>query len=215
MRFMGTGLAMVVALGVSGCQPQDSAPAASTATSAPPEAMAATFPTCDWGEVTGSGLSVWSYDCGPDRGDVRLVGDDGLPGFALEMTMDGQTSRRPAIIVFRKAAGDPVESIVEAVRARSPGPGAATCTLQPVTFDGVIPGSFAFRPTGEVRTRWEAFESGATDAEPMEPPCGDLGPQMAGFGGFHGLEGDPTTVVFVDYGSEIQIFDPSTIRPAG
>jgi len=217
MRIKGTGLALVAALGISACQPEASVPAVArgATTVPPPETMQASFPTCDWGEVTGSRLSVWSYACGPDSGNTRLVADDSLPGFAIEGTHDGQTSRRPAIVIFKKAAEAPIGSIVEAVRAKSPGPNSAACTLQPVTVQGTAPGSSGFEPTGAAKTQWDGFASGEADAAPVEPPCGDMGPQMAGDRSFRVVEGDPTTVVFIDYGSEIQIFDPSTIKPAG
>jgi hypothetical protein len=144
---------------------------------------------------------------GPDR--------VALPGFAIENTFEGETSRAPAIVIFKKAAEAPIESILDAVRARSPGPNTATCTLQPVTFEGAVPGSFSLEPTGDLAARWDAFASGEADAEPVEPPCGPMGPQMAGDRSFRVLEGDPTTVVLIEYGSEIQIFDPSSLRPAG
>lgn len=217
MRIIGPGLALVAALGVGACQPEASAPGGTTASTAaaPPETMQATFPTCEWGEVTGSGISVWSYACGPDSGNTRLVADDSLPGFAIEGTYDGQTPRRPAIVIFRKAADAPLDAIIEAVRAKSPGPNSAACTLQAVTLEGAAPGSYGFEPTGSSKTQWDAFASGEVDAVPMDAPCGDMGPQMSGDRSFRVVDGDPTTVVFVDYGSEIQIFDPSTIRSAG
>jgi hypothetical protein len=209
-------LALVAALGAGACQQAAEAPAAPAAASAavPSQTMQETFANCTWGEVTGSGLSVWSYACGSGSGNTRLVADDSLPGFAIEGTYEGETSRRPAIVIFKKAADAPIESILEAVRSKSPGPNSANCTLQPVTFEGAVPGSFAFEPTGAIKTAWEAFASGAADAGPVEAPCGDMGPQMSGDRSFRVVEGDPTTVVLIEYGSEIQIFDPSTIKPA-
>ena len=181
----------------------------------PSEILQQTFASCTWGKVEGSGLAVWSFDCSAGPGGGHLVADDSLPGFAIENIFEGETSRSPAIVIFRKAADAPIESILDAVRARSPGPDTATCTLQPVTFEGAVPGSYSLEPTGELATRWNAFASGEADAEPVEPPCGPMGPQMSGDRSFRVLEGDPTTVVLIEYGSEIQIFDPSTLRPAG
>ncbi|MDP3406340.1 MAG: hypothetical protein Q8S03_16740 [Brevundimonas sp.] len=218
MRRLVVGLSVVAVLGAGACQQAEApadAPAAEAASAPQPgQTMAETFGNCEWGEVTGSGLSIWSYACGPEAGNVRLVADDSLPGFAIESTGEGEAARRPAIMIFKKAADASVESIVEAVRAKSPGPHSATCTLQPVTFEGAVPGSFGFEPTGAVKAAWDAFASGDGEAEPVEPPCGDLGPQMAGDRSFRVVEGDPTTVVFIEYGSEIQIFDPATLRPA-
>ncbi|WP_396593942.1 hypothetical protein [Brevundimonas sp. R86498] len=117
-------------------------------------------------------------------------------------------------MIFKKAADAPIDSLVEAVRAKSPGPHSATCTLQPVTVEGAAPGSYGFEPTGAARAAWDAFASGDGEAAPVEPPCGAMGPQMAGDRSFRVVEGDPTTVVFIEHGSEIQIFDPATLRPA-
>lgn len=217
MRRLVVSLAVVAVLGAGACQqgtaPAD-APAANAAAPSPAPVMAETFASCQWGEVTGSGLSIWSYACGPEAGYVRLVADDSLPGFAIESTGEGEAARRPAIIIFKKAADAPIESILEAVRAKSPGPHTDTCTLQPVTVEGATPGSYGFEPTGAARAAWDAFASGDGEAAPVEPPCGAMGPQMAGDRSFRLVEGDPTTVVFIDYGSEIQIFDPATLRPA-
>lgn len=216
MRPVAMTLAILAILGGAACEPAE-APADQTSNPGNPrpgETMAESFAGCEWGEVTGSGLSVWSYACGPEAGHVRLVADDSLPGFAIETTADGQTTRQPAIVMFDKPADARLESIVQAVRAKSPGPWTATCTLQPVTAEGVAPGRYGFEPTGEARAAWAAFVSGESDAEPLEPPCGAMGPQMAGDRTFRVIEGDPATVVFIDHGSEIQIFDPATLRPA-
>lgn len=220
MRIIGTATA-VVFMGLAACSQAETpakteAPAATQAADPQPiPAMQETFTGCEWGKVTGSGLSVWSYACPADRGGVRLVADDSLPGFAIEGTGGGESSRSPAIIVFKKAADAPVESILAAVRAKSPGPHSATCTLQPIVAEGVPAGAFTFGPVGAVATQWEAASSGEEGAEEMAAPCGDMGPQFSGDRSFSVVGGDPTTVVFVEYGSEIQIFDASTIRPAG
>ncbi|WP_396593943.1 hypothetical protein [Brevundimonas sp. R86498] len=87
MRRLVVSLAVVAVLGAGACQqataPAD-APAANAAAPSPAPVMAETFASCQWGEVTGSGLSIWSYACGAEAGDVRLVADDTLPGFAIE-----------------------------------------------------------------------------------------------------------------------------------
>ena len=217
MRIFGM-VAAVACIGLAACNDAE-APTATQAVALAdpvPDAMhQETFAGCQWGKVTGSGLSVWSYDCPVARGDVRLVADDNLPGFAIEGVSDGVTSRSPAIVIFKKAAEAPTESILAAVRARSPGPHSATCTLQPIVAEGVPPGAFTFAPVGDVATQWAAFSNGDAGAVEMEAPCGDMGPQMVGDRSFQPVSGDPTTVVFVEYGSEIQIFDAATIRPAG
>ena len=216
MRAFGIMAAGVALIGLTACNPDEdktAAPAAQAAAPQPSATMAETYRNCTWGEVQGGGLAVWSYACPADAGNFRMVYDAGLPGFALEGTYDGQTSRSPAIVIFKKAADASIDSILAEVRAKSPGPHSAECVLSVVPSpEGDVAG---FEPTGAAKTQWDAFASGAEGAEPMDAPCGDMGPQMSGDRGFHVLADDPTTVVFVEYGSEIQPFDPSTIRKVG
>ena len=217
MRGFGITAASVALIALTACTPAEDktaapAPAAQAAAPQPSQTMQETFVNCTWGETTGGGLSVWSYAC-PQAGNTHMVYDASLPGFALEGTYDGQTARRPAIVIFKKAAEAPLDSILAEVRARSPGPHSATCILSTIpTPEGEIAG---FEPTGAVKTQWDAFSSGADGAEPMDAPCGSMGPQMSGDRGFRVLADDPTTVVFIEYGSEIQPFDFSTIRKVG
>jgi hypothetical protein len=177
----------------------------------PSEAMQQTFAGCDWGRVDGASLSVWSYACGPEQGEARLVADESLPGFAIE----SGGSRQPVIITFAKPSEAPIHIILEAVRARSPGAHTAGCILTPAPqFDrGAAGPVYTFAPTGEAKAGWDALASGAEDAAPMEPPCGELGEQMAGDRYFQVLAGDPSVVVWVNAGSEIQIFDPGSLSP--
>jgi hypothetical protein len=218
MRIMGITAAAVALAGLAACGAEADNPgvASTSAVQAsnpePDETMKETFVGCTWGEVTGSGLSIWAYAC-PQSGNTRLVADDSLPGFAMEGTFDGQTSRTRTIIVFRKAADAPIESVLPEVKAKSPGPHTAACVLARPTYDGVAEGIYHLGPTGVLKARWDAFSSGAADAEPMEPPCGDLGEQMVGDHVFYVLESDPTRVLYVNFGSEIQPFDAATLRP--
>ena len=217
MRGFGIMAAATAVIGLTACTPAEdkatAAPAAAqAATPRPSQTMQETFVDCTWGETTGGGLSIWSYAC-PQAGNTHIVYDASLPGFALEGTYDGQTSRNPAVVIFKKAADAPLDSILTEVRAKSPGPHSATCVLSTIPSpEGDIAG---FEPTGAVKTQWDAFASGAEGAEPMDAPCGDMGPQMSGDRGFRVLADAPTTVVFIEYGSEIQPFDFSTIRKVG
>lgn len=214
MRIIGVAAAVAI-MGLNACSQTEGKTEAAPAQAAAPQpsqTMQETFVNCTWGETTGGGLSVWSYAC-PQSGNTHMVYDASLPGFALEGTYDGQTGRSPAIVIFKKAADAPIDSILAEVRAKSPGPHSATCVLSTIQSpEGDIAG---FEPTGAVKTQWDAFSSGAEGAEPMDAPCGDMGPQMSGDRGFRVLADDPTTVVFIEYGSEIQPFDFTTIRKVG
>lgn len=217
MRIIGYGLIAIAALSLAACQAAEEPAAAPAAAAAeadpqPSQVMQETFgANCTWGKVEGATMSIWSYAC-PAYDNARLVADDSLPGFVMAGTQDGVENTRPVIIAFKKAADAPVESIVAAVRARSPGDHSAECVLTPATYPGAPAGRYGFEPVGEVKARWDAFSGGAADAEPIDPPCGELGPHMSGDHSFQVMTDDPTTVLYIDFGSEIQLFDVDTLR---
>jgi hypothetical protein len=188
-----TRFALLVACAVAGCAADAPAPT-------PPQVMAETFASCAWGEVEGARLSIWAYDCGPN---FRLVADDALPGFAFE-------GGRVAIRSFEKPPGLPISSALDAIRAASPGPHTETCvlTLQQNSAAGDV-ASFVLSPTGDAKEAWDAALASDGDAQ---PPCGPLGVDVVGDRAFFVLPDKPEVVAFVDFGSEIQIFDVSTLR---
>lgn len=210
-----TGPVWMAALAlVAGCGPQAPAPAA------PPEPEAASplrgapeFAGCEWETVTGATLSIQGFACGPEHGNQRIVADDALPGFVLESAGTDGPVRSVAVRAFAKSAEAPLDSILPAVRAASPGPYTARCVFAPAAgVDNAGRGRVVLEPAGEEKARWEASVMSDT---PMEKPCGDLGVSIAGDRWFEELAGRPTTVVFVEMGSEIQIFDPATLKPVG
>jgi hypothetical protein len=197
---------------LAACSPGDTRKIdAHEAAPSPTSAASETFKSCTWGEVRGAGLSIWSYACGPEYGNVRLVGDDALPGFVLESTAPDGVTRTPVIRVFGKDAEAPIEAVLPAVREASPGPDTVSCAFTPATSaDNAGRARFNFTPTGPAAAAWAA--SVASDV-PGEPPCGDLGVSIVGDRYFEVLEGAPRSVVFVEQGSEIQIFDSTTLKP--
>ena len=164
-----------------------------------------TFKGCRWGQVNGAHLSMWSFACGPDQGGERLVADDALPGFAIVSATD-PAARRVVMRTFAKPAAASITAILPALRAASPGPHTASCTLQS-TPGG--PGRYALSPTGNARAAWESAQTSA--AEP-DFPCGPLGVGYVGDRYVRLMPGHADTVVFIDEGSEVQIFDPATLR---
>ena len=194
-------LAGVAAL-MCACSPPATQTAAAPAP-VPGETREAAYPDCQWGEVAGAGLSIWSYTCA----NLRLVADDALPGFALESQDEtGQVRRWPAIRVFTKPAEAPIDAVLEAVRAASPG--AETCALEAGAH-----GDFVLLPTGEAFEAHQRFVRGEADGPSM--PCGPMGPLEAGGFTFRAVEGAPDKVVAIDWGTEISIFDPDTLRATG
>lgn len=220
MRSVHAVTAILSILSIAACQqaeePATPAEAVSASDPQPSEAMRQTFASCEWGKVEGSGVSIWSYACPAEFGNVKLVADPALPGFSLEGTQDGVTSRSPAIILFDKATGDDVSAIVEQVRAKSPGPDTATCAVEQIEGESMVANAWAFVPTGEAKARWEAAVGGDDLGDaPEQGPCGPLGPQIVGDRAFVVVPGDVGKVAFIEFGSEIQIFDPTTLRAGG
>jgi hypothetical protein len=167
----------------------------------PSETARETFAaTCTWGKVEGATLSIWSYDCGPDH---RLVATDN--GFTFP---DGAV----AIRAFTRAADAPIEAILADVRAASPGPHSDTCELvAKPDAEYAAREYYAFGPTGAAKAEWEAFIANP-NGEGVDPPCGAMGPNFSGDRVFAVLPGHPEIVAFIEYGSEIQIFDVETLQ---
>ncbi|MDZ4776894.1 MAG: hypothetical protein SGJ23_08930 [Alphaproteobacteria bacterium] len=192
-----------------GCGPGDTRKVEPAVVHAPEpvQVMRDTFASCTWGEVKGAVASIWSYACGPGYGNVHLAADDALPGFVIESTDPAAPGRRIALRLFDKPAEAPIESILTAVRAASPGAGTAACVLAPRVAEEGMPPSYVFTPEGAAKVAYDAALAGD---EIPEPPCGDLGVSHVGDRSFRVIAQDK--VAFIDFGSEIQIFDASTLK---
>jgi hypothetical protein len=201
------GLVMAITATMFGeCGRSSAAPqAAGTAPPKPSQVMRDTFVGCKWGKVEGATLSVWSYACDSQHGNARLIADDTLPGFKF---LDGSI----AVRAFEKPTAAPIDAILPRVRIASPGAHSDTCVLAP------IPGNhggrllYAFVPTGRAKVEWDASQANPDQAGSVEPPCGIMGPAENGDRYFEALTYHPETVVFVEEGSEIQIFDANTLK---
>ncbi len=216
MRIHETRLAGLCGLVLmSACSPQT--PAARTAAAPAAQAplpvsalkSAPEFAACVWQEVKGARLAMQAFACGTEQGGVHVEADESLPGFQLVYA--GAPSERRAIVrTFAKAAEAPLDAILPAVRAASPGPQTATCAFAPAQgYDAKDKNLFVLTPTGAAKTAWEANEA---RGEPQEAPCGPLGVSVVGDRYFEVMPGHPDIVVYADMGSEIQIFDPTTLR---
>ncbi len=165
-----------------------------------------TFKGCTWERVVGAHLSIWSFHCGVGQGDVHLVADDRLGGFDIASNGSGSYN---VIRTFTIPKGAGIAAALPAIRAASPGKDTTTCTLQPApAFDAWGGKLYELAPTGAAKAAYDK----ANAVEPQAPPCGDLGIGPDGDRFFTVMTADPTRVLYVDMGSEIQIFDPNTIR---
>lgn len=181
------------------------APAYAEPSPKPSKEFQQTFKGCKWGQVKGETLSIWSFACDKKHGDTRLEAANGLSGFVLK-SQDDETI---AIQVFTKDKAAALDSILPAVQAASPGEYTDSCALVPMKS---APERYVLEPTGDAKTKWEAAETGG---EPMDPPCGALGVNYVGDQYFEVLKGNPEIVVYYNMGSEIQIFDPKTLKITG
>lgn len=217
IRFQAAIAALaLVTLSLAGCDKTQTEPAqteaaqpvpAASVDPVPTEAAMQAFAGCQWGKVSGEGLSIWSYACGPDKNSRWLMAADEAGSFAI--INDGL---EPRIVIrsFAKPADAAIDAALPAIRAASPGKHTATCVLTPMTIEGRDP-VYLLSPTGAAKTQWDAVEAGTATTGDTDPPCGDLGIGFSGDRYFQVLKGDPAKVVYVDAGSEIQIFDPSTL----
>ena len=168
----------------------------------PPQALSEQFGDCTWGEVRASGVSVWSFACA----EQRLVGDEALPGFVRE---DG--GQRYAVIrLFEKESEAPIDAVLPAIRAASPG--AETCVLEPVIGEEYL---YQLMPTGDARHAYDAYINGDTiNGQTEEPPfpCGPLGPSEGGMVIIEVVAGAPNRVAVILTPSDIPIFDWTTLR---
>lgn len=207
---MRTILAMAFVAALAACGPGDTRkvdPAAAAAPK-PSETMAQTFSGCTWEEVKGATASIWSFACGPEHGNIRLVADDALPGFVIRSGDPAAPGQSTAIRFFSKPADAPLDAILPAVRAASPGAASATCAFEPAPgADHEGKPRFVFGPTGAAKAAYDLANQGP---DVPEPPCGAMGPAPAGDRTFEVLA--PDTVAFIEWGSEIQIFDASTLK---
>ncbi|MBW8881184.1 MAG: hypothetical protein JF615_07110 [Asticcacaulis sp.] len=181
----------------------------------PSQAMAETFKGCHWQEVRGKTLSIWAYACGHDFGDTHLVADDTIGGFGLVNSGADADSYvySPVIRTFTKAADAPIDALLPDIRKLSPGPDTATCVFEPAqdpTEEQSTRKLYAFVPTGAAMAKWDKNVDTGNDPT---PPCGPMGPSFAGDRLFEVLPDDATKVVYIEFGSEIQIFDTATLKP--
>lgn len=208
------GAIALMVMGLSACgpakPPQSTAPKPAQATAPKPDASRAeTFSNCVWDEVRSSGVSVWSFACPRDR----LVGDPALPGFVREVEAPDGVTRVPVIVLFTKGETAPLNAVLPALRAASPGAATASCEFEELADWA---GHYQFMPTGDARATYDALIApGGGTAELAEPdymPCGQWGPSESGQRVFTVVPGAEDRVAAIDVGSEITIFDPSTLR---
>lgn len=200
------GALALIVLALTACAPPQ---APTTVEPTPDASRAEAFSNCIWGEVQSAGVSVWSFACPRDR----LVADPALPGFVREVEAPEGVMRAPVIVLFTKAETDPLNAVLPAVRAASPGAATATCEFEEMAD---LVGHYQFMPTGEPRAAYDALiASGASETEAGEPdytPCGVWGPSENGQRVFTVVRGAEDRVAAIHLGSEITIFDPSTLR---
>jgi hypothetical protein len=170
---------------------------------------AETFPNCTWGEVKGAGVSMWSYDCRVNGEGYHLVADDAAKAFYVETIRAGETTRTLAAQVFQKDPAAPIDAVLPAVRAASSGPDSAGCVFMVTAREGSPDAIYQLEPTGAAKARVDAAQAKGEGIG--DQPCGPMGVQDVGDRHFMALPDDPSKVVFVELGSEVQIYNPETL----
>jgi hypothetical protein len=195
-----TGVALIA---LAACKPAPQA----VPDPVPEAGMAELFAGCTWQKVSGKTLSIWNFQCpqGHMNGS-HLVADDSLPGFRLvSQSPDGEQST-VVLHAFKKPTDAPMDAILNAVRTASPGPHTDSCTLKPTASD---PNHFTLEPNGEAAIAWENSQTNGGDTP---RPCGAYGVDFVGDRYFAVLPDDPTTVIYLNMGSEAQTYDPKTVQ---
>ena len=126
-----------------------------------------------------------------------------MPGFWLQ----DDDGKRLAVSLFTKAPKAAITAVLPAIKTASKGDKTGACVLVPSTVEGRK--RYVLQPNGAAMKAWEAAQDNGTA---VEEPCGRLGIAMVGDRYFEVMPRHPDVVMFVNMGSEIQIFDPATLR---
>jgi hypothetical protein len=171
----------------------------------PSQTMKETFAKCTWEKVEGQSLSIWSYACPAEAGDIKLIASDKVGGFSL-LSTGSDVQAYDVIRTFPKAKDAALESVLPAVLAAT-GVHQASCALVKTAY-GDWGEVWLLEPTGAEKAAYDA----ANAIEPPANPCGELGIGPSGDRFFKVMGDDPKKVIYYDMGSEIQIFDPATLK---
>jgi hypothetical protein len=165
-----------------------------------------------WAQVKAAGVSLWSQTCR----NQRLVGAaDGSEIFLETLDASGAViDRSVAVEIFN----DPGDLTVLAATLMQTGgaPTNATCALEPA--QAIVPLTagttrYVLAPTGDWETTWSRAVT--SDVAPDTAPCGRFGVAIVGDRYIQRQAAHPGKAVFVDLGSEIQIYEPNTLAFIG
>lgn len=192
-------------LGLMACGQQASTPTATKAPAALSEREP--FEGCsDWRTERQFGLTIAVQDCP----EVKLVADSAQKALFLEQG----GSRSLALQVFAKPADAGPDVVLPQLLAAGRAPAGATCALEPAPEGLPLAEGqtrFVLTPTGASKTAWERALANV-DLVPETQPCGTLGVGVVGDRYIQIDAKRPDMVVFVELGSEAQIYDPATLR---
>ncbi len=210
-RILGPVLVLSLSMGlVAGCGTRDAARSdakseagiSDSTAPVPPDSLKETHAGCQWGEIRAGETSIWRFTCA--RSDI--VADENLPGFLREDVLeDGTRVRNVVVQIFAKGADEPIEAILPALRAASPGVGTESCALE-----ASGEGRYVFVPTGEARQLYDKFLNGSAEGPTM--PCGIWGPSEAGQRAIFPVPGSNEKVAAVDFGTDPPLHDFRTLK---
>lgn len=207
----GLGASVVLMAALAACGPgattktEKSADVAATAPG--PAPARAPFDGCSWEYLSGGGIGLWSQKCSNNR----VVVDAARQAAFMELTVDGQTSRGEIARVFAIPEGG-LPALAQTLVREGAGPTGSQCTLEAVAATTDIPqgvARYTLVPTGQTKTAWD--RAVASDTAPETPPCGAYGVAIVGDRYIEVQAAHPDRALFVELGSEMSIYEPSTI----
>jgi hypothetical protein len=215
--------ALAAALGLAACGPQTKYDPGGAAPGAHGEAdhgegahatvdpnakpSRAPFEGCAWEATTGAKLKVWTQACAyADKRQSRYAFDASGASLAFEEFTGGQWVRAdwPSVQVFTLAPGAALTSLFPQIGV----PAGAECGFTTPTLDGDAQ-RVVLEPIGATKA---AYEAAVLGPDMPAPPCGPYGVGPIGDRYFEVRKGHEQQVLFVELGSELQAYDPSTIQ---
>ncbi|MFZ4120981.1 MAG: hypothetical protein ACOYKM_04890 [Caulobacterales bacterium] len=173
----------------------------------PPDQPA--LPECAWQPFEGAGIVMWTQTC-PGQ---RMVADAPSGRVLREAVEDGALLATSEDIRVLDMPASGLAGLTAQLMLEGGAPAEASCTLN--TAPAVIPlpqgrQRYSLEPTGLTRSAWEGALT--ADEVPETPPCGRYGVSHTGYRYIEIQAAAPTKALFVELGSEVQLFEPNSIQ---
>lgn len=174
----------------------------------------APFEGCRWEEISVRDVGLWSQVCA--NGQLRVGKSTVRGGGSYDALLYEQRSPtgeifplREAVVLFPTTGGG-LDALTQLMMAQGAAPAGATCRLEPTQAAAPTGRKrYTLTPTGATKIAWERAVT--SDTVPEQPPCGTFGIAPVGDRYVEIQDARPDTAIFVELGSEIQIYEPDSI----